>query len=149
MKPQPKPKMMTQPITAINSGGKRIPRMARGRTNKELRDSIIFILTDKKDKQFMAAINKGSGLTCPDHRVYFNKYINKGVHAQVFLKNCSDLLDNLRHIDIMCMLKSNYSRPRMAILLFTSPSDLKTILKNIFEILGVADEIIALQMLHL
>ncbi len=149
MKPQPKPKMMTQPITAINSGGKKITRMARGRTNKELADSIIFILTYKKDRQMMAAINKGSGLACPDRRVYFNKYIIKGVHAQVFLKNCSDLLDNLRQIDIMCMLKSNYSRPRIALLLFTSPSNLKTLLKNIFEILGVADENIALQMLHL
>ena len=145
----PKQPMKFQRICATNSGGKKITRYARGRTNKELKDDITFKLNNKLDKQFSAAVNRGSNLCFPDERVFFNKYILKGVHAQMFLKNCNYEFTKWQHIDIMCMLKSKFNKVKMALMLFTSPKNLQNLLNQIFKILGVADILQALARLHI
>lgn len=127
-----------QKICAINSSGRKVTRKVRGRDNRELANAMILKLSNKKDRQFSAALSKGTGLCWPDERRFENQYIKKGAHAQLFLKNCDYEFTKWQHIDIMCMVKSGYKDSEIASNLCTSPQNLKTLKKQILKKLCVS-----------
>lgn len=142
-------KKFKQTITAISVAGKTLRRYAEGNTPRELWDNMDFIMTNKKDRPFSAAINNKDGkIKFPDTEVYSNKYLKKGTHVQKFLKNCNLKFDKQVHRDIMCMVKSKFSTLQMEEAIPTSPSNLKTLKKEIFEILLVNTYLQELQKLN-
>jgi len=94
----------------------------------------------KKYKRFSDAYRKASEIEILTDKPIKIKLNKAGRHLKLYIAKCNSVFKKIRHADIMVMFKLKYNRAKVALLLHTSESNLKALLKEIFEILGVRSE---------
>ena len=141
--------MLKQDMCITDKARNKLTIHGEGKTMRVLLDDLIYKMNDKKNKKFSAAINNdGINLFFPDNGNRSNRFLKKGVHSQMFLKNCDLEFKKSRYTDLICMAKSKDSNALMAEKLITSESNVGNMKNKIFEILSVSTMPKVLARLH-
>jgi len=128
--------------------GKKVGRKVKGKTIEE----VLYNAANsdyKKHKRFVTAFNKAVDIEIESNTVYKTKVKANGKHLKIFITNCNNRFKKMRHRDIMLMLKLKYTASKIAEQLNTSTNNLKTLIKQIFEILGVSSRYQAVAVLSI